>query len=217
MQYEYSTKIIIDKRKLDILYRLGCPKQNLIDLILDNKLNLTGDQLIDENLETLIDIKQFHNWGGKRKGSGRPKNNQLENQLENQEVNQLENQEINQVEDIDKDKDKDKDINNNTNNTIDIYCNKDFDFCFKIYSDECKKLIPLRYERRSKAILELLRDFLTEIDYDFDYFKALCAKANELEKIIDIKIDFKMLIKNHAGIMADKYIKSKKTTKDYQY
>ena len=33
----------------------------------------------------------------------------------------------------------------------------------------------------------------------------LCKKANELEKIVDSRIDFKMLIKNHIGIMNGKY------------
>lgn len=101
-------------------------------------------------------------------------------------------------------------------NSKDIYCNKDFEKCFKIYSEICPKLIPLRFERRSKTILEKLQDFLTEIDYDFDYFTQVCIKANKLEKIVDTKIDFKMLIKNHAGIMSDKYSSGKSVT-DYQY
>ena len=101
-------------------------------------------------------------------------------------------------------------------NSKDIYCNKDFEKCFKIYSEICPKLIPLRFERRSKTILEQLRDFLTEIDYDFDYFTRVCIKANKLERIVDTKIDFKMLIKNHAGIMSDKYSSGKSVT-DYQY
>lgn len=220
MRYEKTVKIIIDKRKLDILIRLDCPKQNIIDLILENKLTFTGDKLIDENLETLIDIKEFHNWGGKRKGSGRPKNNQLENQdenqLENQDVNQLANQDINQVED--KDKDKDININNKTNNTIDIYCNKDFEKIFEMYKEYCNNLTPIIFERRNKVILEKLRDFLEEINYDYDYFKKVCIKANSLKTICNMKIDFKMVINNHIGIMSDKYTSNNiKTTKDYEY
>ena len=106
---------------------------------------------------------------------------------------------------------------NSNSNSKDIYCNKDFDKCFDIYSEICKKLIPIKFERRSKAILELLRDFLEEIDYDFDYFKELCQKANILEKIMETKIDFKMLLKNHAGIMSGKYNKVIKTANDYKY
>lgn len=88
---------------------------------------------------------------------------------------------------------------------IDIFCNVDFEKCFKIYSETCSKLVPLRFEKRSRAILEELNNFLIEIDYDFSYFLNLCQKANELEKIVDSRIDFKMLIKNHIGIMNGKY------------
>lgn len=101
-------------------------------------------------------------------------------------------------------------------NSKDIYCNKDFDKCFEIYQNVCKNLVPLRFERRSKAILELLQDFLDEIDYNFEYFNLLCSMANKLEKIMDTKIDFKMLLRNHAGIMSGKYGKSKTVT-DYKY
>ena len=102
-------------------------------------------------------------------------------------------------------------------NSNDVYINKDYDACFDIYTETCKNLIPLRFERRSRAILELLRDFLVEIDYDYDYFKTLCKTANELERIIDTKIDFKMLLKNHAGIMSGKYGKATKSAQDYNY
>lgn len=107
------------------------------------------------------------------------------------------------------DKDKDKDIDKEKDKKIkkDIYCNQDFEKCFKIYSDTCKKLNPLRFERRNKAILEQLSAFLDEIEYNFDYFKELCEKANQLEKIVDSKIDFKTMIKNHIGITNGKYDK----------
>ena len=113
--------------------------------------------------------------------------------------------------------------NNNNNNKEeqkekpkDIYCNQDFEKCFKIYSDTCKKLNPLRFERRSKAILEQLSTFLDEIEYDFDYFQELCIKANELEKIMETRIDFKMMLNNHIGITSGKY-KKVKTANDYEY
>lgn len=102
--------------------------------------------------------------------------------------------------DIDKDIDKDK--------KIDIYCNNDFEKCFNLYSNICTKLLPLNYERRSKAILELLSNFLDEIEFNFDYFSDLCKTANKLEKIMDTKIDFKMLLNNHIGIMNGKYNKN---------
>ena len=106
---------------------------------------------------------------------------------------------------------------NSKSNSNDVYINKDYEKCFEIYSEVCKKLIPLRFEKRSKAIIELLSDFLVEIDYDFEYYTSLCKTANELERIIDTKIDFKMLLKNHSGIMSGKYGKSSKTAQDYNY
>lgn len=206
MQYKTNIKIIVDKRKLDILLRLKCPEEILWEAIKTGEVHKTGDSLIDETLETLVDIKEFKNWGGSRKGSGRKsKFNQDENQLENQDESNLE----------DKDIDIDKDINNSinsTNNTNinkpkDIFCNSDFEKCFSIYKEVCTKLTPLRFERRSKAILEELSTFLDEIEYNFDYFKELCEKANQLEKIVDSKIDFKTMIKNHIGITNGKYDK----------
>ena len=115
---------------------------------------------------------------------------------------------------INKDKDKDKEINKDKNKDKDIFCNKDYDKCFNIYKEVCTKLIPLRFERRSKAIIEQLSNFLDEIEYNFDYFKELCIKANELEKIADNKIDFKMLLNNHIGITNGKY---KKEVIEYEY
>lgn len=124
---------------------------------------------------------------------------------------------------LNKDKDKDKDIDKDIDIEIkenlkkeDIYCNQDFEKCFKIYSETCKKLNPLRFERRSRVILEQLSTFLDEIEYDFDYFQELCIKANELEKIMDTKIDFKMMLNNHIGITSGKY-KKVKTANDYEY
>lgn len=110
MQYKQSTKIIIDKRKLDLLFRIGCPDKQLIQVLKTGKFDKTGDQLIDDTLECLVDIKEFDNWGGKRQGAGRKPNNHLDNQLENQDENHLANQEPNQDVDIDKDRDKDKKI-----------------------------------------------------------------------------------------------------------
>ena len=120
MQYKQTIKLVIDKRKLDILIRIGCPDEKLLELIKTGTFTKTGDQMIDDTLECLIDFKEFDNWGGKREGAGRPKKNQIDNQneiqVENRDENHLDNQvgnqDANQV--ADKDKDIGKDINNNT-------------------------------------------------------------------------------------------------------
>lgn len=88
---------------------------------------------------------------------------------------------------------------------IDVFCNVDFEKCFKIYSENCPNLTRLHFERRSKAILDELNDFLIEIDYDFSYFLNLCKKANALEKIVETRIDFRSMIRNHIGITNGKY------------
>ena len=138
------------------------------------------------------------------KKGGRPKKNNPDETQEkpigflgaNPDETQTESIEYNKIE-----------YNKIKNNNIDIYCNKEFEKCFYMYSTICKKLSPLKFERRSKAILQLLSQFLDGIEYDFEYFKELCTKANELEKIIDTRIDFKMMLNNHIGITSGKYIK----------
>lgn len=97
MQYKTTKRILIDQRKLESLFRLGCPDNIIIELLKTGKPQKTGDPLIDDTLESLVDYRVFENWGGKRVRSGRPKKNQLENQDENQ----LENQDANQVADKD--------------------------------------------------------------------------------------------------------------------
>lgn len=89
MQHKTYIKMVFDKRKLDTVVRLGCPDDVLLKLLKTGEVTKTGDSLIDEYLESMIDIKEFSNWGGCRKNSGRKsKNNQDENQLEKQDDNQ---------------------------------------------------------------------------------------------------------------------------------
>ena len=115
MQYQKNVKIVIDKRKLDTLVRLGVSDENLLSVIKTQRFEPTGDSLIDDYLSTLVDIKEFSNWGGNRKNSGRkPKNNQLENQddfhLENQDESNLEDKDI----DIESDSEYDFDQKNDS-------------------------------------------------------------------------------------------------------
>lgn len=117
MQNKVTTKLVIDKYKLDVLFRLGCPEQQIINLLKTNTFEKTGDPLIDDTLESLIDVKEFENWGGKREGAGRPKN-QVDIQVENQVDNQDGNQDAIQV--ADKDKDKEKSVLNSRNNSCNL-------------------------------------------------------------------------------------------------
>lgn len=118
MQYKSNKKIIIDKRKLDTVIRLGCPSDVLLRLITTGEYKPTGDSLIDENLESMRDEKEFTNWGGNRNPTGKnqytSKNNKL-GQVDHHLDHQDEAQDIGQLEDIDKDIDieLDKDRYNN--------------------------------------------------------------------------------------------------------
>lgn len=103
MQYKNSQKIIIDKRKLDLLIRLGCPDSAIISMIKDRTFNKTGDQLIDETLECLVDVKDFGNWGGNHNPKG--KNQYTKVNDFGQVDHQLAGQVCGQV--VDKDKDRD--------------------------------------------------------------------------------------------------------------
>ena len=78
---------------------------------------------------------------------------------------------------------------------------------FEIYKSKCPNLTKITFEDRNNDILGLANRFLEEIRYDFDYYERLCIKANTLRKIVDKTINFKMLIKNHIGIMNGDYEK----------
>ena len=97
MQARKTKKLVIDYDKLQVLFRLGCDDSLIINALKLKSLHKTGDELIDGILESLIDYREFVNWGGKRKGAGRK--NQLENQLENQDAPHLAEQEQEQEED----------------------------------------------------------------------------------------------------------------------
>lgn len=111
---------MLDQRKLETLFRIGCPDNLIIELLKTGKFVPTGDSLIDDNLESLIDHKIFNNnnWGGKREGAGRPKNNQVENQVGNQVGNQDTDKDIKQEYNIyNKYNNKLSGINNNISTT----------------------------------------------------------------------------------------------------
>lgn len=205
MQYKNATKLIIDKRKLDILLRLGCPDKQLLEIIKTGEFTKTGDSLIDETLDCLVDIKSFSNWGGSRENSGRKssKNNDInqdENHLENQVENHLANQDMFQVVDIDKDKDI-YNINNNkifkkpTLEEVKAYClerknNVDADRWLNYYTSNGWKVgkNPMkdwkaavrtweRKEKPQKVEEKILIDESMRIDEDMPEFKDMTFEA----------------------------------------
>ena len=145
-------------------------------------------------------------------------NNWIEYQEDNTQINkQITNNQQTNNKQITTTKERKESKEYKERKNIDIFCNQDFEKCFNIYSETCTNLIPLGFERRNRKVLEELSNFLIEIDYDFLYFSDLCKKANLLEKIVDSRIDFKMLINNHIGIMNGKYETKTSTALDKKY
>lgn len=110
MQYKEAKKIVIDKHKLDILIRLGCPDEQILSLIKTGKFDRTGDSLIDETLECLCDFKSFKNWGGNHNPLGI--NGSKTTKKLGQVDGQVDHQDGCQVVDIDKEEELDIEIEN---------------------------------------------------------------------------------------------------------
>lgn len=166
-----------------------------------NKLKTTSEVTIKTTSRySLISINNWDKWQTNDK--------QFDKQATNKRQTNDKQATTNKNEKNDKNEKNEKEKKN-----IGLVCNLDFEKCFKFYSENCKNLLPLNYERRSRAILEELNQFLTEIDYDFEYFAKLCKTANELEKIVENKIDFRSMIRNHIGIMNGKYTKTNSNKK----
>ena len=82
---------------------------------------------------------------------------------------------------------------------------------FQIYKDTCPNLCKLRFERRIKSIRDLVGDYLKVTESDFELFKKICIKANDLKEIAGNKIDIKTILNNYNGILNDKYKKPAKS------
>ena len=91
-----AVKVIVDKKKLDVLVRLGCPAETIVAALCGkkarcNQLDFQVDFQVDfvnEILDSFCTEKSFSNWGGTRTGSGRPRksnNNQVDFQVDNQD------------------------------------------------------------------------------------------------------------------------------------
>ena len=98
-----SKKLIIDYNKLRSLFRFNCSEHLIIQALKLEPVEKTGDELIDDILESLVNYREFDNWGGGRLGAGRKPKNQLENQDEkiNLKIKMVKSSCVNQ--DVDKD------------------------------------------------------------------------------------------------------------------
>lgn len=188
MQSKKTVKIIIDKRTLDTLIRLGVSDENLLMILKKQRYVPTGDELTDDYLSTLFTVKEFSNWGGNRKNGGRkPKNNQLDFQ----DDNQLDFQDDCNLDDKDKDKDIDIYVTGNsvTGNSV-------------TDSKEKKKNIQKKKERKRNA--QTLFDE-TEFYQETipDSLKEIAAKLNPFQNAQPTYEAFKDYNLQHARKAAD--------------
>lgn len=90
-------------------------------------------------------------------------------------------------------------------NNPDVFFDEGVNKCFSCYEENSPRLIKIGFERRNREVRSLTAEVLYELDNDIGKFQELCIKANELVKIADKKIDFKMMLRNYIGILNGKY------------
>lgn len=187
MDYKDSTKIIFNKRKLDILIRLGCPDKPLLEILKTGKFTKTGDKLIDETLESLVDFKCFKNWGGNHNPKGINGCNKTKKlgQVDLQVDQQVDRSRFGQVEDRDRDINKyllefkefireyPREVNNNKYNLnyfIEALKKVSFDKLIEQVRNYSSKV---EYEGREKQYIKTAENWLKEEcwknNYDFEY------------------------------------------------
>lgn len=133
-----------------------------------------------------LEVKEFSsNYGGKRSNSGRKKTEIKSGSTKIEVIPLTDNYE--------------------PFSETDYLTNPNIDKVFEVYKKECPDLLKLSFEPRNAKTREEINTFLKEIDSDIGYFTELCKKANKLKYIVNKKIDFKSLIKNHIGINNGKY------------
>lgn len=183
MQDRVTLKIVVDKRKLTILERLGCPDELILSVIKTGKFSRTGDKLIDEMLESLCDFKEFKNWGGNHNPKG------INGCNKTKKLGQVDQQVDGQVggQDTGQDEDKDKDIYN-TSPRKEMYKEKFDEFwsCYpkqragskeKAYTSYCRAI----KENRStpEKILEACKNYAISDEVKRGYAKGCAAWLND--------------------------------------
>lgn len=156
------------------------------------KLNLTGE--LTNKTTSRYSMITVKNWSRYQET-----NKQTNKQLTNNQ--QTTNNQLTTNKNIENQENKEKERNicalsQNPDLMFDKNVNKVFDF----YELNCKKLVPLKFEKRDLELRQTIKNFLIFIDFDFDYFFELCQKANKQVHLLDNKIDLKSLIKNHSRI-----------------
>ena len=172
---------------MDILIRLGCPDKPLLEILKTGKFTKTGDKLIDETLESLVDFKCFKNWGGNHNPKGINGCNKTKKlgQVDLQVDQQVDRSRFGQVEDRDRDINKyllefkefireyPREVNNNKYNLnyfIEALKKVSFDKLIEQVRNYSSKV---EYEGREKQYIKTAENWLKEEcwknNYDFEY------------------------------------------------
>lgn len=115
MQSKSTTKIIIDKLKLDVLFRLNVSDSDIVKKLKGENV-VTSDPIVNDLLDSLIDTKTFSNWGGNHNPTG--KNQYTKSGQDGQVDHQVDLQVDRSRSGQDADKDIDNINNKNINNNI---------------------------------------------------------------------------------------------------
>lgn len=118
MQSKSTTKIIIDKLKLDVLFRLNVSDSDIVKKLKGENV-VTSDPIVNDLLDSLIDTKTFSNWGGNHNPTGKnqyTKSGQ-DGQVDHQVDLQVDRSRSGQDADKDIDNINNKNINNNNIST----------------------------------------------------------------------------------------------------
>lgn len=122
MQSKSTTKIIIDKLKLDVLFRLNVSDSDIVKKLKGENV-VTSDPVVNDLLDSLIDTKTFSNWGGNHNPTGKnqyTKSGQ-DGQVDHQVDHQVDRSRLGQDADKDIDNINNKNINNNNISTTHVH------------------------------------------------------------------------------------------------
>lgn len=95
---------------------------------------------------------------------------------------------------------------NKTETKIDYYSNPIIEKVCTIYKTKCTNLVKLdRFYNRNIELKKLIGSYLEQTESDLEYFTRVCEIANRVKQIGSVKVDLKMILKNHDGFYNGKY------------
>lgn len=89
---------------------------------------------------------------------------------------------------------------------IDYRYNPIINRVFDIYKEKCTNLVKLdRFYKRNDELKKLVGSYLEQTESNLEYFSRVCEIANKVIQIGSVKVDLKMILKNHDGFYNGKY------------